>query len=169
MDKVLELAQKLKALAERGVGGEKTNAIAALEALLKKHNISEEELEDPITKRYRIYVPFKKRTIFNQVFKMIAGTQEMYILRSKPNTYVQELTALQFIEVEATFDFYWKAYEEELAIFEQAFIQKNQLFDPKGPVRELDELTPEEQAKARKMLAMADQIEKQKMDKRIEA
>ena len=44
--KILETAKKIKALAERGIGGEMGNAKVMLAEYMKKHNISESELED---------------------------------------------------------------------------------------------------------------------------
>ena len=38
-EKIKERARKLHALAERGIGGEKTNAQTMLDAFLKKHNL----------------------------------------------------------------------------------------------------------------------------------
>ncbi len=40
MDKIIELAKKLKALSERGEGGEKLNADRMLKDLMNKHDIS---------------------------------------------------------------------------------------------------------------------------------
>ena len=45
MSKNIELAKKLKALADKGIGGEKSNAEAMLNNLMKKHNITIEEIE----------------------------------------------------------------------------------------------------------------------------
>lgn len=44
-NKILEKAKKLKELALRGVDGEMDNAKVMLENYMKKHNISEEELD----------------------------------------------------------------------------------------------------------------------------
>lgn len=43
--KILDKAKKLKALADRGVGGEKENAYRMLNAYMAKHNITENELK----------------------------------------------------------------------------------------------------------------------------
>ncbi len=45
MSKIITLAKKLHALAERGVGGEKINAEYKLKELCQKHNISLDDLE----------------------------------------------------------------------------------------------------------------------------
>ena len=39
-------------------------------------------------------------------------------------------TPAQYIEIEADFEFYKAAWEEELAIFYSAFISKNDIFPP---------------------------------------
>ena len=53
MDK-LELLQKIKALAEKGQGGEKINAQKILAQLMEKYNISETELSDEVLKEFDI-------------------------------------------------------------------------------------------------------------------
>lgn len=45
MSKIIELAKKLKALADRGEGGEKVNAENKLQQLIKKYGITTEEIE----------------------------------------------------------------------------------------------------------------------------
>lgn len=44
--KIIELARKIKELADRGVGGEKVNATQKLADLLKKYDIAFTELEE---------------------------------------------------------------------------------------------------------------------------
>ena len=43
--KIIEKLAKIKALAERGVGGEKTTALQMYEALKKKYGVSDEEVQ----------------------------------------------------------------------------------------------------------------------------
>ena len=43
-NELLEKIKRIKALAENGVGGERESAQAMLEKLMRKHEISEEEL-----------------------------------------------------------------------------------------------------------------------------
>ena len=44
-NKIIELAKKIKSLAEKGKDGEKNAAKEKLERLCKKHNILDEEIE----------------------------------------------------------------------------------------------------------------------------
>lgn len=46
MEKYIELAKKLKELADRGTGGEKVNAEQQLTRLMEKHGITLEDIED---------------------------------------------------------------------------------------------------------------------------
>lgn len=46
MDKKRELLQKLKALADRGVGGEKVNAQRKLDEYMRKHGYTLEDLDE---------------------------------------------------------------------------------------------------------------------------
>lgn len=45
-EELLRRLERVKALAERGVGGEKENAEALLNRLMAKYSISEEDIED---------------------------------------------------------------------------------------------------------------------------
>ena len=45
-EELLQRLERVKALAERGVGGEKENAEALLNRLMAKYGISEEDIED---------------------------------------------------------------------------------------------------------------------------
>ena len=46
-EELLQRLERVKALAERGVGGEKENAEALLNRLMAKYGISEEDIETP--------------------------------------------------------------------------------------------------------------------------
>lgn len=48
-DRLLEKLEKVKALADRGVGGEKESAERTLSALMARYNITEADLEDSKT------------------------------------------------------------------------------------------------------------------------
>lgn len=58
-----ELLKKIKALAERGYGGEKENAEKLLKKLMKEYNIKEEDLDEDVIKDF----PFKKPKFYNAI------------------------------------------------------------------------------------------------------
>ena len=53
-ERLLEKLAAVKALADRGVGGEKTAAEQRLRYLMEKHGITESDLEDSAAKLYWI-------------------------------------------------------------------------------------------------------------------
>ena len=53
-EELLKRLERVKALAERGVGGEKENAEALLKRLMEKYDISDEDIEDTSTRTYFI-------------------------------------------------------------------------------------------------------------------
>ena len=57
MNKKIEILKKLKALADRGIGGEKENAELLLKKYMKKYNISEKELNKDEEKE--VYINLK--------------------------------------------------------------------------------------------------------------
>ena len=167
MKSVINLAKKLKALADRGIGGEKENAKAMLDNLLRKHDILLEEIEEPDRKNR--FFPFKtiQRQMMTQVIVHIMGKQCKIMMEkgSNPkNKFMVSCSETEFIEIESIFDFYWRAYEEEMDVFRNAFVQKNGLlpFDAETS----DDIDPE---KFRKLLSMMDGIDKRTMRKQIQA
>jgi len=135
-ERLLEKMEALKALAERGVGGEKVNAEERLRYLMQKHCISEEELEDAGVRTY--WIAFKtdfERRLLHQLAYMHLGSGHAfgcvgkYTNRPRKKVGV-ECTPAQYIEIEADFAFYRVAMAEEMDIFYSAFLQKNYLFPP---------------------------------------
>ena len=79
--KILDKAKKLKELADRGVGGEKDNAIRMLTAYMEKHGISDTELtghklDDNTFKGYtkeQIYAMFEAELNMRGLFVVAKG------------------------------------------------------------------------------------------------
>ena len=55
-DKKKQLLNKLKALAERGVGGEKETAQRKLQELMEKYEIDENDLSDDKKEKYQFKI-----------------------------------------------------------------------------------------------------------------
>ena len=67
-EELLRRLERVKALAERGVGGEKENAEALLNRLMAKYGISEEDIEDTAERDYFIrYHNFWERKLIVQI------------------------------------------------------------------------------------------------------
>ena len=149
-ERLLEKLGKVKALADRGEGGEKESAERTLAALMKRYGITEEDLED--TKATIHWIRYKtdwERRLLGQLAYMHLGTGHsfgcmgQYTGRSRKKVGIK-CTAAQYIEIEADFAFYNEAMKEEMELFYSAFLQKNRLFPPPELAAEPTEAEKEE-------------------------
>lgn len=128
MSKAEELAQKLKALADRGIGGEQVNAQMMLEKHLKKHGITLEQLEENTEKFHQMQFTNKEHMDFSlQVISSVMGKGK-YAYSKKDDYFEIKTTNVIFIECRAKIDFFWKILKEEQKLFYRAFIQRNGLW-----------------------------------------
>jgi hypothetical protein len=125
MSKIIQLAKKLKALADRGEGGEKINAQKMLDDFLVKHKINIDEIEGEKKKRRCFNVKANQRVFFRQIVANVVGRVSKTM---DGNRYYIDVSDSDYAEISLKFDFYWKLYQEELEIFYSAFIQANKLF-----------------------------------------
>ena len=145
MDKVKELAKKLKALAERGEGGEKRNAEKMLNKLLEKHGISIEQLNGENTEIEMITIKMKYEFIASIIIQSVVGEGQLYSFKDKDTGKKMrskigvKCSKAEFIEIQAKLDFYCKAFAKELTYFEIAFLHKNNIqpktFNPENDER----------------------------------
>lgn len=158
----VELALKLKALADRGVGGERYNAQKQLDRIMKRYGITMEMLQDDT----RVLVGFKvvraRYTLFLRIGMMVTGMKRTWFKRQRKPSYLYvEVTRAEEAEIRAKYNFYSRVWEEELDIFFHAFAHKNGLYPT-----DIDEDTLRgmqsslDRVKAAKILMMADNIEK---------
>lgn len=144
-DKALELAKKLKALADKGTGGEKENAQVHLDRLLKQHGITLEDLERDVQNWYPFKIKKGQMQMFVVMVAHVCSLETRWIQGGDKKLTQILCTASEALELQAKFDFYWRAYTEELDIFKRAFVMKHELW-ANGTFEE-DKLTPEERAK----------------------
>lgn len=133
MSNKAELLKKIKALADRGVDGERESAQTLLARLMEQYGISETELEEE--RRETAWFPYSQETerrLLNQIIYMVTGAGGFGCVgtysgrkRKKMGT---ECTAAERLEIEANYAFFKAAMEEELEIFYSAFACKNNLF-----------------------------------------
>ena len=153
-EKVLDKLGKIKALAERGVGGEKETALRMYEEICRKYDISEDEAENAfvkLEKRWFSYGTQLERELLLQIFYKVTGEVThyeytgQYKRRKKAGV---DCTAVEAAEIELLFNFYKEKMKDELEVFMLAFKQKYNLFPDKtaraykeydGPERELTE------------------------------
>lgn len=177
VSKIIELAKKLKALADRGVGGEKDNAEKILSNFLKKHNLAFDEIEEEKIDHYFFSIDPNYQKLLNQIVKNVDYSLSLYgeldketIKKHKmPGNYFTECTASQFVLISSMFDFYKKVYDDEVRVFFTAFCTANDLLSTPPPEqqRSLSELSPEELRDYRKANRMAEGITKKQYFKSL--
>ena len=131
-----ELLLKLKALAERGKGGEAINAQRKLAEYMKKYGISDEELEESTkeVREFRFSGEREKRLLAQIMYKVTDDRESVYVYSSRASgrTIRSKLGCLctksQEIEIQMLFDFYKRLYEREEETLFSAFVQKHEIF-----------------------------------------
>lgn len=176
MSNKAELLKKVKALVERGYGGEKDNAEAILARLMEKYGIEESELEEG--HRETAWFPYSQETerrLLNQIIYMVTGKSGFGCVGTytgrKRKKMGADCTTVQKLEIEANFSFFKVAFEEELEVFYLAFANKNELFPrkPETELRGIDDLSPDEKEKYLKAGLMMEGMERHTMLKQLEA
>jgi len=151
MTKFIDLAKKLKALADKGVGGEKQNASEMLEALMRKHGINPEDLESEKRNEYFFDITEDQIPLFNQFVKTTNVKLNLYVLKNKSEAkkmgggVLVECTASEYVEIESKAAIYFRLFKEEYAVFFRAFLTANDLLvsDPNN-FKLLSDLTEKE-------------------------
>ena len=136
MDKKRELLQKLKALADRGVGGEKINAQRKLDEYMRKHGYTLEDLDEQqkISFETKCRSEEEKLLLMQIIYKVTDDRYSAYGFtwrqsgRPCKNLVGYDVTRAQKIEIDFLFDFYKRLYQKERELFLKAFIQKHKLF-----------------------------------------
>ena len=142
---------KIKALAERGEGGEKEAAIKMNQKLLKKYDIDEKALQkDKLSKHWFTYETDIEENLLVQIFYMVTGDPE-YFRRTSRTRGTQcgcICTDFEKTEIRFYFEFYKDALNQELEAFLMAFKLKNHLF----PDESARCFVPEEEEEISEML-----------------
>ncbi|MDD3875409.1 MAG: hypothetical protein PHT69_02195 [Bacteroidales bacterium] len=177
MSKIIELAKKLKALADRGEGGEKVNAENKLQQLMMKHGITTEEIEGEQQLDYFFNIKtIRERKLWMQVVALVNREIKKYgefpsdIIEAKtlPGNYMIICTVAEYIEIQAMFDFYKNLYDQEEEIFYTAFLHTNNLLLPPKEGEEVAEYSKEERDHMFRAVSMAKNITKATYRKQLE-
>lgn len=130
-----ELLKKLKALSEQGVGGEKVNARRKLAELMRKYNITEDDLDDDtlVECEFKYKTDVEKTLLIQTIYKVtnefnMYGFTNCRTGRTIKRLIGCECTKSQKIEIEFLFDFYKRVYEKDVKLFLESFIQKHCIF-----------------------------------------
>ena len=131
-DKIKEKLAKIKALAERGVGGEKETAMRMYEELKARYEIEDEEITlDEVTVHWFSYKNDLEEDLLTQIFYMVTGSASYrrytgsYSRRKKRGC---DCTEVEAAEITLYFTFYKEELKREMEAFMAGFKFKNNLF-----------------------------------------
>ena len=131
-DKIKEKLAKIKALAERGVGGEKETAMRMYEELKARYEIEDEEITlDEVTLHWFSYKNDLEEDLLTQIFYMVTGSASYrrytgsYSRRKKRGC---DCTEVEAAEITLYFNFYKEELKREMEAFMAGFKFKNNLF-----------------------------------------
>lgn len=116
---ILLKIRKLQALAERGVGGEATNAKILLSALCEKYGIDESKLDEEEKQWYEFEMRTSVQKLFLQLYVSIYGTTERYLQevelwkRGRKKIVKCKFTRAEYIEFSQLWEWHRKNYLAE--------------------------------------------------------
>jgi hypothetical protein len=125
-NKILELAKKIKALAEKGNGGERNAAKEKLERICQKYNISDSELSiSEETKNYYIVINDKnERDLLINVSCMILDVPG-FKWKEKNNCICIHITQSEYENINNAFEYYRDMYNDYKRYLMQGIISRH--------------------------------------------
>lgn len=135
---ILLKIRKLQALAERGVGGEATNAKILLSALCEKYGIDESKLDEEEKQWYVFEMRTSVQKLFLQLYVSIYGTTERYFKevelwkRGRKKIVKCKFTRAEYIEFSQMWEWHRKNYLAERKrmrkLFQIAYYDKFKMY-----------------------------------------
>jgi hypothetical protein len=120
-EKAIKLAKKLKALADRGVEGERDNARERLEKLLKEYGLEEYQLSDTL-KTFERTTLNEGSVILERIIKFVKPDAQINIKTIKTKIIIEvELTDIEHRQIKQRYKFFWRAYNRERSSLLTAF------------------------------------------------
>lgn len=161
-DVVRERILKVFRLADQGIGGEKVNAEAMLEKLLKKHNMTHADLESGAAERsmvWFLYTDDLERELIMGVIDCTCGKDTPCYKRGKEHTIGAQLTASEKVGVDVLLDVYVAKWRGALLEVTVAFIGKHRLFAPLTDDEAEASPTPPDPERSKRIRGMSDYLE----------
>ena len=132
-DKIIEKLKKIKALAERGVGGEKETALRMY--LDFRYELEDEDIiQDAVSLHWFSYKTQLEEELLIQIFYKVTGSIEYYRYTgrsSRRKTRGCDCTEIEAAEITLLFNFYRAELKRELQAFMMAFKSGNNLYPDK--------------------------------------
>jgi len=164
----LSLAAKLKRLAEEsGYEGERKNAKAALDALMKKRGISISDLDSEMLIWHKFKFRQAEKSLFVQVLVSVVGSNVANYMHKRTGASVM-VTKQKAIEIDLKFDHYKRLYRQEQKTLFFAFLYKHDLFSKDPATQEPHKLTQKEIEDLQRASKMAMTLQDAEFVKQIE-
>ena len=129
-ESILERLRKIEALARSGKWGEQENAQNLLNALLKKYNLTLDDLTSEKTTVCKFsYQDKEEELLLVQVVLHITRNRELRGRKGRGNWTIA-LTPTQAIDARECYAHYRKEWKKECKQFMEAFIHKNRIYGP---------------------------------------
>lgn len=144
-NEAIEVARKLRALAESAKDAEKANATQKLKSFCDKHGLNEEEYS---TESIRVSIAYKnkeERALLSNVLCMVMESNNVKG-DDKNNSFSFRCTPYQFELIKDAFSYYRKMYTELCEAVLVAMVTKNEIVNKTKPDKpfEMEPMTPEE-------------------------
>lgn len=192
LERIKERLVKMKAIAERGVGGERDAADRLLREIAAKHGISLDDIESEVEREHIVDI---RKSWQRQIFVQLLGLMriEQYgdryadklnlfkrfqyvkasgrkprgrIVRRTVACYYTVCTDAQWLEVTAKYAVLCADYERQIKAFPLAFLMRNDLLLPFNPNGKTPSAKENEQYCT--AAALADGIWKSRLNKQLE-
>lgn len=125
---------KIQALTESNIDGESKSAQSALQRLLSKHGLTVDDLKDAIPARFFKFGYWNnvQRDLLFNICTKVMRTNEIEVIKLPGNASEIRMTPEQYAVIDTSYNYYCKVYDREVAIFNDAFMEKHSLFNPEG-------------------------------------
>lgn len=134
-EKIAEKLKKIKALAERGVGGEKETAMRMYEELKARYELEDEEIIlDTVTLHWFSYTTELEEDLLTQIFYKVTGSATYHVYSGRYKRRKKrgcDCTEIEAAEITLLFNFYKEELKREMKAFMIAFKNSNNLFPDK--------------------------------------
>lgn len=148
MENIKEKLRKIKALAERGYEGERKAAQEMLDNLLKKYNLTLDDIRSgEIKTHWFFYVNQLDRKLLFQIYSKVTDCHagiEYYNSKHRKRQIGFDITPLQAAEIKILQNIYRKAFREETEFLLRAFIQKHKITPSPSQDNNSDDIDIEE-------------------------
>src|SRR5690606_10587147 len=170
-DKIKDRLIKHYELSKRGIGGERENAKLFLDQLLKKHNLTLEDIDsEQLRDRYYPYTTIWKRKIITQVICRVTNRFEIYGYKGLKEL-CSKVTDCEHIQILELIDFHFENFEKEKKVFlkdlESAYIQKHRLFRDTDDDQTTKNLTAEEEMEIKRIISIYENLNNNTYTKKI--